>query len=52
MGADPTFMDWNGVDSIMHAIMKNLYDIMCTLIDFSPVPIDFDRRFFVNLMER
>lgn len=35
MGADPTFMDWNGYDSIMHAIKKNFYDTMCILIDSS-----------------
>jgi len=40
-------MDWCGFDSIMYAIKKNYYDIMCLLIDLSSVPIDFNKNFFV-----
>jgi hypothetical protein len=47
LGGDPTFMDWSGYDSIMYAIKKNYYEIMCLLIDLSDVPIDFNRHFFV-----
>ena len=47
-GGDPTFQDWSGFDSIMYAIKKNYFDIMCLLIDLSSVPIDFNRHFFTS----
>ena len=46
-GADPTFTDWNGYDSIMYAIKKNYYEIMCLLIDLTKHPINFNKQFFV-----
>lgn len=47
MGADPTINDWNGCDSIMYAVKKNYYEIVCLLLDLSKFPINFDKPFFV-----
>lgn len=47
LGADPTIDDWQGCDSIMYAIKKNYYEVMCLLIDLSRYEIDFNKKFFV-----
>jgi hypothetical protein len=46
LGADPNFTDWNGENSIIHAIKKNFNDILGVILDSSMVPINLNSRFF------
>jgi ankyrin repeat protein len=47
-GADPNLTDWNGENSIIHAIKKNFNDILGVIIDSTSVPINLNNRFYTK----
>ena len=46
-GASCIKQDWAGLDSLIHAIRKNEWEILNVCLDFSKQNIDLNQKFFV-----
>lgn len=47
-GANAGKQDWNGIDSLMHALRKNDTEGLCLCLDLCKIYINLNIRFFVK----